>query len=472
MTEFIDPRTLQTKRPRTRRDTTILAKNKVARWAFVTEVLGRFVTRQRRPPSPRGKDNLKTKPRRGLVNVAFFGHFNGSNFGNEATFYAILYHLRRSHPDAQVTCICSGPRSTAATYHIDAIPYEKSTFAVSWGPRNRLLWLVRRVLLVVSEPTQWAHALRHIRRKHMLIVPGTGLLNDATGVYGWGPHNLFRWCLLAKLCRCKVLLVSVGAGPLYGLRGRWLVKSILRLADFRSYRDESTFDYLTNLGFHVAGDPIYPDLAYSLPHALLPRPEIRNHCRSVVGLGVMEYAGKYSVNNPTNATYHAYLDHFSTFAKWLLERKYDVKLLSGDLRDDRSRKELKDLLRSRTATHEYERIIDESPESIDSLFSHIAETDIVIATRFHNILLALLSNKPVIAISFHHKCRSLMRSVGLEKYCLDINDFSADSLIETFVDLRKNADDVIAQSSEKARQFCDALDEQYQTIFRDMWPVD
>ena len=186
----------------------------------------------------------------------------------------------------------------------------------------------------------------------------------------------------------------------------------------------------------------------------------------------MEYAGKYSVNNPTNATYHAYLDHFSTFAKWLLERKYDVKLLSGDLRDDRSRKELKDLLRSRTATHEYERIIDESPESIDSLFSHIAETDIVIATRFHNILLALLSNKPVIAISFHHKCRSLMRSVGLEKYCLDINDFSADSLIETFVDLRKNADDVIAQSSEKARQFCDALDEQYQTIFRDMWPVD
>jgi polysaccharide pyruvyl transferase WcaK-like protein len=36
-----------------------------------------------------------------------------------------------------------------------------------------------------------------------------------------------------------------------------------------------------------------------------------------------------------------------------------------------------------------------------------AATDIVVATRFHNVIMALLLNKPVIAISFH-KCASLM----------------------------------------------------------------
>ena len=55
----------------------------------------------------------------------------------------------------------------------------------------------------------------------MPIVPGTGLLTDADGLFGWGPYSLFKWSLIAKVCRCKLLLVSVGAGPIYGILGRW-----------------------------------------------------------------------------------------------------------------------------------------------------------------------------------------------------------------------------------------------------------
>jgi len=34
--------------------------------------------------------------------IAFFGHFDSSNFGNESTLQAILYHLRCFHPDADL----------------------------------------------------------------------------------------------------------------------------------------------------------------------------------------------------------------------------------------------------------------------------------------------------------------------------------------------------------------------------------
>jgi len=41
-------------------------------------------------------------------NIALFGHFDSSNFGNASTLQAILYNLKRFHPDAQVACISTG----------------------------------------------------------------------------------------------------------------------------------------------------------------------------------------------------------------------------------------------------------------------------------------------------------------------------------------------------------------------------
>ena len=78
--------------------------------------------------------------------IAFFGHFDSTNFGNESTLQAILYHLRRFYPDAKVTCICTGPEATIATHHIEAIPLSE-TFVKSWVPRNPLTRVLRRVLL-------------------------------------------------------------------------------------------------------------------------------------------------------------------------------------------------------------------------------------------------------------------------------------------------------------------------------------
>ena len=61
------------------------------------------------------------------------------------------------------------------------------------------------------------------------------------------------------------------------------------------------------------------------------------------------------------------------------------------------------------------------------------------ATRFHNVLLALLLNKPTIAISFHHKCTSLMSQMGLSEYCQDINRLDSGTLIAQFSHLQQNA---------------------------------
>jgi polysaccharide pyruvyl transferase WcaK-like protein len=399
-------------------------------------------------------------------NVAFYGHFNSTNFGNESTLQAILFNLRRFYPDAKVTCICTRPEGTVATHDMEVIVLSEAFFK-SWVPRNPLSRVLRRICIgLPSEPYRWARGLMKLRRTDMLIVPGTGLLTDAHGLLSWGPYNLLKWSLLAKACRCKLLFVSVGAGPIHGRLGRWFAKLALSLGDFRSYRDNSTMQYLKGIGFHSDSDRVFPDLVFSLPEEMLSHPKAKKSGRAVVGLGVMEYAGKYSVAKPRD--YLAYLDNLVTVVKWLLAREYDVRLLSGDLADAQTRHEFEALLGERLSACDQSRIIDEPISSVEEILSQIAVTDIIVATRFHNVVMALVCEKPVISISFHHKCESLMSAMGLAEYCLDINELQADKLIEKICDLEKNYYKVKALISERTRAAREALDEQYKLIFNDM----
>jgi len=414
-------------------------------------------------PKPASVSRLQERERT-RKKIAFFGHFDSSNFGNESTLQAMLYHLRCLQPHAEVICICTGPEATTRTHQIEAIPVNES-FAKSWVPQNPLARILRKVCIgIPSELYQCANGLMILRRARMLIIPGTGLLTDAYGLRGWGPYSLLKWCLIAKICRCKLLFVSVGAGPIYGALGKCFVKSVLSLADFRSYRDNSSMQYLKGVGFRTHKDRVYPDLVFSLPVVAMDTKKSR---RSVVGLGLMEYAGKYSVSRPSNEIYLTYLENLVTVVKWLLAHEYDVRLLSGDLGDVHTRQEFRDLLKERLSARDDGHIIDEPVVSVENLLSQIAGTDIVVATRFHNVLLALLCNKPVISISFHHKCASLMSAMGLSAYCLDINDLKADMLIAKFCDLETNASKLKPLIRERVREFRKALDEQYRFIFNE-----
>jgi len=369
-------------------------------------------------------------------------------------------------PDVEITCICTGPEVTASTHNIAAVPMG-GVIVRPWSLRNPLARLARKVFIgIPSELYRWVRAFKTLMGKDMLVVPGTGLLTDAFGLFEWGPYNVFKWSLTAKLCGCELFFVSVGAGPIYSTFGRWLIKSALYLANFRSYRDNSTLKYLEGVGAARKNDRVYPDLAFSLPEAILPHDHIHKGLRPVVGLGLMEYPGKYSVENPSNAIYLAYLENLVIFAKWLLAHEYDIRLLIGDMYDERVKQDFRDLLKEGLSCSCEGRIIDEPVSSVEQLLSQIAATDVVVATRFHNVLLSLALNRPAISISFHHKCASLMSEMGLSEYCKDINHFCPTQLIESFCDLKANAEELRPFIRQKTEERRTALNEQYDLIFK------
>jgi len=306
----------------------------------------------------------------------------------------------------------------------------------------------------------------------MFIVPGTQFLSDnLTGPFGW-PYMAFKWSIAAKLRRCKLLFVSVGVGPLRHPLSRFFVKCVLLLADYRSYRDDLSRQYMRRIGFDSTHDPVYPDLAFSLPMPPIPR---EGHCttgKPVIAVGVKDYHGQYGpwpLQHHPDDIYRHYLDKVTAFVAWLLEHLYTVRLVIGDASyDTQVLADLRKSLNERNVKHENLQVIDEPIESLEQLVSQLATSNIVVSPRFHNVVLGLLLNKPVISLSYHDKFVSLMDGVGLAKYCQPIDHLDVDELIDQFIEIEKNAEDLRPFISQKTEEYRKALDKQYTAILKDV----
>jgi polysaccharide pyruvyl transferase WcaK-like protein len=380
-------------------------------------------------------------------------------------------------PDEKLLCICTGPDEVTAKYGISTFPLRMMPPKI-WSEKKSIVFkALRRIFIRI--PSEWAHwfeAIKILKECRMLIVTGTGILVDhTTGPFGY-PYLLFKWSIIAKLCRCKLLFVSVGAGPIYHKVSRWFIKCALKLSSYRSYRDDFSKQYIETIGFKGHGDPIYPDLAFSLPKSIML--ESGNHDRkgNVVGVGLMDYYGKENKNSihkqgGQDAIYSNYMRKLYSFVTRLFEEKFIVRLLIGDVKYDSSvKKDLLQLIEKNGPKYEVEQIINEPIYDLVELLPQLAKSDIVVSPRFHNIILALMLNIPVISISYNKKFESLMKEFGLNEYCLAIEHLNVNWLLVKIREIKKKADKIIPQIQQKTQENRKALDEQYSIIFNAILP--
>lgn len=119
---------------------------------------------------------------------------------------------------------------------------------------------------------------------------------------------------------------------------------------------------------------------------------------------------------------------------WLVENEYPVRVPIGDIKYDHPvMQDLREALDRWAIDYDEYSIADESIFSVTDLINQIASTDLVVSSRFHNFLLAIMLNKPVVSISYDAKNDALMAGVGLKNYCQSIDSMNVDELIEQFL---------------------------------------
>jgi len=228
--------------------------------------------------------------------------------------------------------------------------------------------------------------------------------------------------------------VSIGAGPIEHPVSRWLMKAAAAMAHYRSYRDTVSKAFMEGIGFDTRHDPIYPDLAFRLPAPALPGRHNADRALAV-GVGVMTYQGWHLHRRRSPAIYAAYIETISRFVVWLLDQGHRVRILMGETGD---RLAVDDVLTEVTTAKPdlpQDRLLVNPMRSLHDLMRQIAETDIVVATRFHNVVCALKLGKPTVSIGYAKKNDVLMAEMGVGRFCQHIEELNLDLLITQFSQL-------------------------------------
>lgn len=356
------------------------------------------------------------------IRIGLFGQFGCGNSGNDGSLEAMLTFLRRCHPDGEIATICPGPENVRRDYGIAAI-------GIGWpGIGNAVAGSFDKMLFGVPRAfASWLYTLRQAGRFDLIIVPGTGILDDFAAAPRNIPYALFRWCVCARLCGTRVWFVSVGAGPIEHRFSRWLLKHAAMTAQYRSYRDTISREFMAGLGVDTRLDPVYPDIAFKLPLPELP-PRRTDGTPLTVGLGVMSYRGWRDDPAEGAEILRTYVDKITQFLIWLLDRGCNVRLLIGDATDQSATALVLAKLAEAGRTVPSDRLSVAPSSTLRELMEQIALCDIVVASRFHNIVCALKLGRPVISISYARKNDALLAEMGLGEFCQHIDRFDVESL--------------------------------------------
>ncbi len=404
--------------------------------------------------------------------IALWGLFGQQNIGNECTLQALAFNVQRLLPDSQLFIVCTEPEDASERHGLPAIAMRAPTSAVQGNePRSgNIIQKAFRVLLrrIPTEIRGWFNAYRALKGTDMLAMTGTGMLTDfGTSAFNY-PYEILKWTLVARLRRCKVRFISVGVGPLRQPLSRRFIKWALSLADYRCYRDDVSRARLADHGFERDDDQIFPDLAFSLPDSLFMQSS-RGKTKPTIGVGVMNYHGAFGVQQDAGETYSTYLDKTSDFIAWLVENDYSVRILHGDMRyDAQPRQDLRKRLEKRGFKYGDGQIEDDDVSSVSELIDQLADVNLVVSPRFHNLILAMMFGTPVISLSYDPKNDALLEGIGLGGYSQSIDELSVDRLIQQFNKILRNRRKLSNTLQHVLSDYRNSLEKQYQTILRDI----
>jgi len=432
-----------------------------------------------------------TDPRRAR-RIGILGHVGTENLGDEAIITALLQQIRDRYPDARIIAFTGHPEDTRDRHGIAAYPIWRGRGGGSASPAasptrlSRLAGGIRAAVKVVPGLLTVLKAIRKSARLpwdvlaelrflvqcqsrlqgiDLLVFAGSNQLNDYWGG-AWGfPYTLLKWCVLAKSVGARVAFLCCGAGPLDSRLGKLFIRCSLRLADHRSYRDEGSRRLIAGLG--VAGDNVVcTDLAWGLRLAQGAKPEPATS-RLTVGINPLPFFDARYWPEHDLDRYQAYIRKLAGFAAWLRERGHNVSFFPTQLRADPPViQDIRALLPSERATEPEHPLGARPMRSVHDLMLRISTMDVVVATRYHGVLLGAALHKPVVAIAYYEKTRDLMAQIGQSDYVVDIESFDATLLAQRFATMAANIEAIRGQIQQRTQLLRQALAKECDRAFR------
>ncbi len=400
------------------------------------------------------------------VTVGVFGFYGNENLGDEAIIEATIAEMKEQLGDVQAVCFSVNPSDSASRYRVAAFPIVRGSRG-SLSQRRRMeledagqlsaladqdtgrdnnggikqflkrsrlavrlvtaFRSIRSGLLSGVEEFRFIRECRgYLRGVDLLIVAGSNQFLDNFGGPWRFPYTLYRWTWLAKRERIPVIMLSVGAGPVFSRLSRWLIRQAISRARYVSFRDQGSAKLL---GYDQHDVRVYPDLAFAL-HGPTDKddPVVKETNQLVIAINPMAVHAKGYWYKEDADKYAAYVNKLGAYVRGLAASGQPFILIANQPRDERV---IRDVIAAAAGLGTPSDLLEQSfrqSHTVADYMRILGEADLVVATRFHATVLALRVGKPVIGLCYYRKAAELLLEFGQDDYVLDIDSFTTAEL--------------------------------------------
>jgi polysaccharide pyruvyl transferase CsaB len=375
------------------------------------------------------------------MKIGIIGNYGQNNNGDEAILTGILKQLieELSIPNEDIIVFSNNPKDTEQRYGVRAVPI--------FHRKGPLLFSIMKTL---------KENYIIMRKLDVIIVGGGGILMD---LYKWDGPLYATLGLLGHYTGCKVIVYGVGVGPIETKLGAFFIKQLSQKAFRISVRDEQSKQLLQAIGvkrdIHVIGDPAL--------YLAASNEKKESRCvQKVAVTAVPYYNGKYWPTS-NEQRYSNYVTGMAQNLDQLIEKKnVTVTFFSTKYPQDvQVTKDIASLMKHSDRVT----IIDENLHP-DDIVSLCASHDLVIGTRLHSLILAVVAKTPIIGIGYHPKVHHFLtfirqtdRYVSMEELGMEPTSIVqiVEKMEKKWLDIQQETIQIAEQMREKAGEGIELL---------------
>lgn len=366
------------------------------------------------------------------------------NLGDDAIMHATLAGLRNAFPGAQIIAAANHPQSWQKFADL-----EVAGSFVTWAYRlqdsrwHGRRWLIPLMLLGLPVMAV-AYRLLHLRimtgseeqRRLLMAYYTADLVLSCGGGNFYAHKRLSPFLLLALLALAfptwlgkRTIMLPQSVGPIEGGPQRWLARYVFNRVDLLLLREERSVKFVRDV-LHVRS-PLrqLPDLAFSLVCGADPEPD-QAHEPLRIGITVIDRAAQQA-DFARQQQYESSLVELCAqlAADHVIELTIFCQVYGPTLDQDdrRAARRLHAALLERNIAVTLRADFTDAREAIATY----AKLDLMIGSRMHAGIFALLCGVPTLLIAYQPKALGMMTALGLAPYCLDIDMVSPGALVDS-----------------------------------------
>ena len=404
-------------------------------------------------------ENSKSRVDRDPICIGLLGMYASRNLGDVAIQLAVMRALHARCTNIKFVGLCQDPEDTVRTFGISAIASSgRGRLITPTSLHEAENEVPMGMPSIISKLFGHFNALRQIWRQarllDMLLISGSGQIDDFWGGPWAQPFRLLAWSLAARLQGKPVAVFGVGVDELHSSLGKWFCLRALSCAEICVVRDAGSRDALRAMGFsspiEVCADPAF--------HLSVEAFERSGDTGSPYA--VISPISRRAWPGAEDESYEKYLSALARVAEYLQEQSVQVRFVCSQIRMDPPIVDrIIRRMRKGTAVPSFLPVT-----TVDEYLSAVEGAQLIVGSRLHALILALVVGTPAIAVSGVRKVHQLFADIGFSDHAFDIRSLNVPALLTCIENVVSSPEKMRMQVRETTREFKSQLEVQFDRL--------